>query len=108
MDVSLFHPRAICKQDQRLAGKKYKKAVYSVSSQTENYPDSLKELFTLQNIADLTVIGYKVFTFRFREFKISGDATKQIHPSTCERQNEPGTKMKCSGFVTNLEKSPLV
>ena len=27
------------------------------------YHDSLEELFTLQNIAELTVIRYKVFTF---------------------------------------------
>ena len=30
-------------------------------SKAEKYPDSLEELFTLQNIAKLRVIGYKVF-----------------------------------------------
>ena len=29
------------------------------------YHDSLEELFTLQNIAELRVISYKVFTFDF-------------------------------------------
>ena len=35
------------------------------------YHDSLEELFILQNIADLKVIRYEVFTFDF-EFKMSG------------------------------------
>ena len=32
-----------------------------VRSKAEKYPDSLEELFTLQNIAKLRVIRYKVF-----------------------------------------------
>ena len=74
MDVSLFTRERYANKIKDLQ-KKYKKAVDSVSSQAENCPDSLEELFTLQNIADLTVIGYKVLTLDFG-FKIPGDATK--------------------------------
>lgn len=41
------------------------------------YHDSLEELFTLQNIAELRVISYKVFTFDFG-FKITGDQTRSF------------------------------
>jgi len=44
-------------------------------SKEENYDDSLEQLFILQNVVDLKVIGYKVFISDFA-FKISGDLTK--------------------------------
>ena len=46
-----------------------------IQLRAEKYPDSFQKLFTLQNISDLTVIEYKVFTLDFG-FKISEDATK--------------------------------
>ena len=36
-----------------------------IEGENSNYHDSLEELFILQNIADLKVITYKVFTFDF-------------------------------------------
>ena len=39
------------------------------------YHDSLEELFTLQNTAELKLISYKIFTFDFG-FKISRKLTK--------------------------------
>ena len=53
--------------------KKYKNAVDSgrrskmkpVRSHADKYPDSLKYLFTRQNIGDSTVFGYEVFTLSF-------------------------------------------
>ena len=39
------------------------------------YHDSLEELFTLQNTAELKLISYKIFTFAFG-FKISRELTK--------------------------------
>ena len=64
--------------------KKYEKAVDSgtqskikpVRSQADKYPDSVKYLFTRQNIADLTAFGYEVSTLDF-EFKISRHTTNR-------------------------------
>ena len=58
-----------------LRKKAQKRCIWKVSGFIEKYLDSLEKLFTLQNIADLTVMGYKVFTLDFG-VKISGDATK--------------------------------
>ena len=46
-----------------------------IEGENSKYHDSYGELFILQNIADLKVIRYKVFTFDFG-FKMSGDVTK--------------------------------
>ena len=64
----------------------------------ENHPDSLEELFTLENIADLAVIAYKVFTLNFgfqnlRRRDQTGTFLFRIHPSACKRQKESGTKL---------------
>ena len=110
MDVSLFTRKRYASKIKDLR-EKYKKAVDKVWSQAENYPDSLEELFSLQNFADLSVIGYKVLTLDFG-FKISGDAAKPGHfyfGFTHPRVNGKTSPVpKCSGFVTNPEKSPLV
>ena len=74
----------------------------------EKYPDSLQELFALQNIADLKVIGYEIFTLDF-EFKIFGDATKpgRFYSGFTHLLVNEKTKpvQKCSVFVVNPEKT---
>ena len=65
-----------------------------VWSQAEKYLVSLGELFTLQNIAVSTVIGFKKFNLEF-EFKI-----------TYLRINDKSNLVaKCSEFMTNPEES---
>ena len=61
----------------------------------EKCPDSLQELFTQQNIADLKEIGYEIFTLDLRRRDQTGTYLFRIHPSACKRENETGTKMFC-------------
>ena len=83
---------------------KYKKAGGKISG-------FVKESFTLQNVADSKVFGYKVLTLN-SGFKISGDATKSerfyygfVHLCVNGKKNPVP---KRPGFVTNPQKSPQV